>query len=60
MGGLEGEMTATLAILYVKGSLLLQYETQTRDKLRLCDGATCSNGANEDCATCSGDLKAKV
>jgi hypothetical protein len=60
MGVLEGEMTAALAILYVKGSLLLQYETKTGDKLRLCDGATCSNGANEDCAMCAGDLKAKI
>jgi Fungal cellulose binding domain len=60
MGVLEGEMTAALAMLYVKGSLMLQYETKTRNKLRLCDGATCSNGENEDCAMCEGDLKTSL
>jgi Fungal cellulose binding domain len=60
MGVLEGEVTAAVLMLYVTGNVMLQYETETRNSLRLCDGAQCSNGENEDCAMCSGEMYATV
>jgi Fungal cellulose binding domain len=60
MGVLEGEAKAVLLIVYVKGNVMLQYETETRNALALCDGVQCSNGENEDCAMCAGDMYATV
>jgi hypothetical protein len=57
LGLLEGEATAAAAIVHAKGDVLLQYETDTRDALRLCpEGvARC-----EDCAMCAGDVRATI
>lgn len=62
MGVLDGEVTAAAAIVHVRGDLTLQYETDTRDSLRLCpEGVTrCSNETNEDCAMCAGNVRAKI
>jgi hypothetical protein len=62
LGLLEGEATASAAIVHAKGDVLLQYETDTRDALGLCpEGvARCSDGTSEDCAMCAGDVRATI
>jgi hypothetical protein len=62
LGLLEGEATAAAAIVHAKGDVQLQYETDTREALRLCpEGvARCSDGTSEDCAMCAGDMRATI
>jgi hypothetical protein len=62
VGVLEGTFSASALMLYATGSVMLQYETRTRDGLSLCEGIHCSSDeSNADyCAMCAGDILAKV